>query len=320
MPTLTFDKPKDSKSHTACAVVRGGSMNGNILYYTTDDSSKHTHKSEVNASKYMERLGVKPSERVKVMNRLEGAIRKDLPVDSLMESDAVKAVYADMKAESEKTSDLKLPTGSQFEIVPNPDPKCREVLRLSGMSGSGKSYMAKTYAENYNKLFPDRPIYLVSELKHDETLDNMKGTKPQRLDLDKMVTDPIKLEEFEGQPCLIIFDDIDVLKRPYADIVYKLIDDLISMGRHVTVSVIICSHNITDYKKSRLQLAESHYLVLFPQAISPKAMRYVCENYAGMDIDDIKRLRGLGRWVCIHKTYPPFVLSQHEAFMLNDKA
>lgn len=315
MPALTFTKGEEA---TACAVVRGGKLDGSILYYTTDSDPRNKFINDVELAKYAERLGVKPSERVRIMNRLVEYLRENKPVEDLTaETEAIRRVYTDMKREAESPSDIKLPVGSSFEIVPNPDPKHREVLRISAMSGSGKSYLARTYAENYRKLFPDRPVYLVSELTHDETLDNMKGGAPSRISLHKLVEDPVRLEEFENNPCLIIFDDIDVLKKPFDAVVYKLIDDLISMGRHYGVSVIICAHNITDYKRSRLQLAEAHWICLFPQAISPKAMRYVCENYAGMDIEDIKRLRRLGRWVCIHKTYPPFVLSQHEAFLLN---
>jgi hypothetical protein len=272
--------------------------------------------SDVSLAKYAERLGVKPSERVRIMNRLVEYLRGDVdPATLTAEPASVRAVYEAMKKEAESPSDIKLPTGSSFEIIPNPDPKQREVLRVSGMSGSGKSFLARTYAENYRKLFPERPVFLISELTHDETLDNMKGGPPLRISLDKLLEDPVAIDELE--PSLIIFDDIDALKKPYDALIYKMIDDVVSMGRHKTVSAIICAHNLTDYKKSRMQLAESHWLCFFPTAVSPKALKYVCENYAGMDADDIKRLRRLGRWVCIHKTYPPFVLSQSEAFLLN---
>lgn len=315
MPSLTFTR---DDSTTACAVVRGGRLDGSILYYSSETAPAGKAVSDVSLAKYASRMRVKPADRAKTMARLVEHLKRGTEPSELTEElPCCREIYADMKAEAESSADIKLPAGSSFEIVPNPDPKQREVLRISGMSGSGKSHLARTYAENYRKLFPDRPVYLVSELTHDETLDSMRGGPPQRMSLEKMLTDPVKLEEFEGHPCLIIFDDIDALKKPYDAVIYKLIDDLISMGRHYVVSVIICAHNLTDYKKSRLQLSEAHWLCLFPQAVAPKALRYVCENYAGMDADDIKRIRRLGRWVCIHKTYPPFVLAQHEAFLLN---
>jgi len=313
MPSLTFTR-KDGA--VACAVVRGGKLDGSILSYTADADPKDKFVSDVSLAKYADRLGVKPSERVRVMNRLMEYLREGKDPEALTdEPTAIRDVYAAMKKEAESPADIKLPVGSSFEIIPDPDPTRREVLRISGMSGSGKSFLARTYAENYRKLFPGRPVYLISELTHDETLDNMKGGAPMRISLDKLLEDPLRVDEFE--PCLIIFDDIDALKKPYDALVYKMIDDVVSMGRHGTVSACICAHNLTDYKRSRLQLSESHWLCFFPSAVSPKALRYVCENYAGMDADDIKRLRRLGRWVCIHKTYPPFVLSQNEAFLLN---
>lgn len=316
MPSLSFTKDDDA---TACAVVRGGKLEGSVLYYKADDDDPRSKfVSDVVLSKYAERLGVKPSERVRVMNRLVEYLRAGTPPEALTSEPAgVRAVYEAMKKEAESPSDIKLPVGSSFEIVPNPDPKQREVLRIAGMSGSGKSYLARTYAENYRKLFPERPVYLISELTHDETLDNMKGGPPARISLDKLVEEPMKLEEFEGHPCLLIFDDVDSLKKPYDAVIYKLIDDLIMMGRHYVVSVIIATHALSDYKRSRMQLAEAHWLCFFPAAVSPKALAYVCSNYAGVDKEDLRRLRRLGRWCCIHKTYPPFVLAQHEAFLLN---
>lgn len=315
MPSLTFTRRDDA---VACAVVRGGKLDGSVLSYAMDDDPRGKFVSDVALAKYADRLGVKSSERVRIMNRLADYLKDEKSPEDLAtagEPAAVRAVYEAMKKEAESPSDIKLPVGSTFELIPNPDPKQREVLRIAGMSGSGKSFLARTYAENYRKLFPDRPVYLISELKHDETLDSMKGGAPLRMSLEKLLEDPVKVEEFE--PCLIIFDDIDALKKPFDALIYKMIDDVVSMGRHGVVSCIICAHNLTDFKKSRMQLSESHWLCFFPSAVSPKALRYVCENYAGMDIEDIKRLRRLGRWVCIHKTYPPFVLSQHEAFLLN---
>ena len=314
MPSISFNKGKDAQ---AIAVVRGGELNGSILYINMDDDPKLRFRSEVSVSKYMSDLPGKPAEKVRLMKRLQEALGKNLEADDLTETAEVKAVYKRMKDEADNGNEIKLPAGSTFEIVPNPDPTKREVFRCSGMSGSGKSYFARSYAENYHRLFPDRPIYLFSELTHDETLDNMKGIKPKRISLDKLVEEPIKLEEFDDNPCLCLFDDVDALEKKYSVVVNKLIDDLVSMGRHKVVSVGIMTHHLSDYKKSRLQIAESNYIILFPQAVAPKAMRYICENYCGMDIDDIKRIRGLGRWVCIHKTYPPFVLSAHEVFMLN---
>jgi len=208
MPSLTFTRRDDA---TPCAVVRGGKLDGSVLSYAVDDDPRGKFVSDVSLAKYAERLGVKPSERVRIMNRLIEYIREGKDVAALTDEPvAIRTVYEAMKKEAESPADIKLPVGSSFEMVPNPDPKQREVLRIAGMSGSGKSYLARTYAENYRKLFPDRPVYLISELTHDETLDEMRGGPPMRISLEKLLEEPLHVDEFE--PCLIIFDDIDALK------------------------------------------------------------------------------------------------------------
>jgi hypothetical protein len=50
-------------------------------------------------------------------------------------------------------------------------------------------------------------------------------------------------------------------------------------------------------------------------ATSFKALKYVAENYGGVDAKQCIELKKLGRWVCIAKNYPSFVLSAHSCFM-----
>jgi hypothetical protein len=57
--------------------------------------------------------------------------------------------------------------------------------------------------------------------------------------------------------------------------------------------------------------------VLYPLATSQKALKYVCEHYGGMDKEDIQKLKKRGRWVLIHKNYPSYVISAHEANLLH---
>jgi hypothetical protein len=72
---------------------------------------------------------------------------------------------------------------------------------------------------------------------------------------------------------------------------------------------------LTNYSKTRLILGEANYLVLYPLATSFKAMSYVCQMYGGLDKEDIANLKRLGRWVCIHKNFPVYVLSANNVFL-----
>jgi hypothetical protein len=313
MPSLTFEKTKDAKP---IAVVKGGDADGNVLYLT-DDKPSTSNKKEVQAHKYMKELKfAKPAERVKIMNQMVEGIQKDLEPDAIIGLPSqAKDIYKRIQTDTVNDKTIRLPDDSAFVPIPSPDPKTRQVYYVAGQSGSGKSYFARNIAENYKKLYPEREIYLISKLQEDETLDKMKVGKPKRISLQSLVDDPVDLEEFKE--CLVIFDDWDTLDKPYFQVVHKLIEDLAIMGRHSVTSMLILSHYLTNYSKTRLILGEAQFLVLYPLATSQKALKYVCEHYGGMDKEEIITLKKRGRWVCIHKNYPSYVISAQEANMLH---
>lgn len=316
MPSLTLTEKSIQKSAKPVAVVRGGDDDGKILYLHTDEI-KASQKKDVKAVKYMKDLSfVKPGERVKLMNQLSEAVAKGVDAEALVGvPPQAKEIYKRIITDCTNDKSIELPDDSTFQPIPDPDPKVRQVWYVAGQSGSGKSYFARGIAENYKKLFPDREIYLISKLQEDETLDKMKIGKPKRISLQSLVDDPVDLEEFKD--CLVIFDDWDTLDKPYFQIVHKLIEDLAIMGRHTCTSMLILSHYLTNYSKTRLILGEAQFLVLYPLATSQKALKYVCEHYGGMDKEEIVQLKKRGRWVLIHKNYPSYVVSAHEANLLH---
>lgn len=316
MATLSFDKGSDKD---AVAVVRGGDYDGEVLYLHPQNhtSTRLAPRKEISAVRFASELkGFKPTERVKVINRLQEALDKDLEPDALVgETPAVVALYKKVKEQNSNDKSIELPTDSIFQPIPTPDKTKRQVWYVAGASGSGKSYFARGIAENYKKLYPEREVYLISQLEYDETLDKMKTGKPKRIRLQSLIDDAPVLDEFKD--CLIIFDDFDTLKEPYGKAVHNLIEMLCIQGRHSNTSMLILSHYLTNYKKTRLILGEAHYIVLYPMATSFKAMKYVCETHCGLSGDEIQGLKKLGRWVCIHKCFPQYILSEHSAYMLN---
>ena len=310
MPSLNFEKSKEARP---VAIVRGGDQDGDILYLHTDSNkSSASNNNEVKAVKYIKHLShLKPAERVRAIDVIIKAVNEGK--ETVDGDDKMKEVFKKIKEDKTNDTTIELPDDSIFQPIPNPDPKVREVWYVAGQSGSGKSYFARGIAENYKKMFPEREVYLISKLDEDETLDKMKIGKPKRISLKSLVDDPPEIEEFND--CLVIFDDFDTLNAPFDKVVLKLIEDLCIMGRHTRTSLLILSHYLTNYKKTRLILGEAHYLVLYPMATAFKALKYVCEHYGGLDKEQIQSLKKLGRWVMIAKNYPSFVISAHEAFM-----
>lgn len=316
MPSLNFEKGKEAKP---VAVVRGGDADGEVLYLHTDEVKAQKGIKEVDTVKLSKELKfVKPSERVKVVNQLVEAVAKNLEPDGILgASDQVKEVYKKLRERQAAQKEIELSPDSTFQVIPDIDPKKRSVYYCAGQSGSGKSYFARGIAEAYKKLFPEREVYLISKLNEDETLDKSKIAKPKRISIQSLIDDPPELDEFKD--CLVIFDDYDTLdKQPFA-VVHKLIEDLCIMGRHTNTSMLILSHYLTNYSKTRLILGEAQFLVLYPLATSQKALSYVCQHYGGLDKEDIVGLKKLGRWVCIHKNYPSYIITAHNAFLLHQK-
>lgn len=220
----------------------------------------------------------------------------------------------DPKSRGRKTIDL--PDSSLFEVIPNTDSR-REVIWCCGQSGSGKSYQAKCFAENYHKLYPDRDIYLISKLKEDETLDSADAPI-QRLDPETAVE---KLQVNNMYECCVIFDDYDTVgPKKLALQLQTLMEDIATMGRRHgkqgCITMLCLSHNITNYRKTRLLLNECHKYIVFPLSSSYHQLRYLLRSYVGLDKDDIRSLRKMGRWVMISRGFPSYLVSAQQAKLL----
>lgn len=277
MPSLSFEK-KD-KSDIPVAIVKGGKMNKRILFLHDDSILAKHAKGET-----------KPA---------GGA------GDSTVDEDDDEG--------SKKSKVIRL-TDGQFELLPTCDPDKRQVWYVSGQSGSGKSYIAKTLADFYHKLFPDRGVYLISKLDKDETLDALPFIK--RVKIQSLIDDFPDLEEFKD--CMVIFDDFDTLKGDAYKTVHKLIEDLAIMGRHTGTSMLVLSHYLSNYKETRLIWMEATHCVVYPMSTSPVALRRVMETYVGCDSEDFNRHRKYGsRWLCYKKGFPMMCISQTTAELLN---
>ena len=314
-PTLSF--AKDDDKARPIARVKGGNNDGDILYLNENGSkdARKQMKRTIDRSKYASMLKeLKPAEKTKTFVRLEEALHRGTEPSSMDEKEPVKGVYERMWKDSHSDKTIELDDEGQFELLPNPDPKKREVWYIAGQSGSGKSYIAKSLASYYKKLFPEREVYLISKLKEDATLDALKFLK--RLNIQSFIDDYPDLDEFKD--CLCIFDDYDTLTGDAEKVVLKLVDDIAIMGRHTNTSMLCLSHYLTNYKKTRLILTEATHIVVYPQSTSYHAMRYLLKNQVGLDEDDLKRYRKFGsRWICFVKGFPTMMISQKNAEILN---
>lgn len=238
-----------------------------------------------------------------------------------------KFLYLDTDDKGKGITQAELPMGCMYNLLPSTDKDKRDIYYIAGASGSGKSWIAKQLAENYSKMYPERPIYVVSKLTEDNTLDSMdlgkdkKGDKEAiRLDYTQFVDNPPDINSLSNS--LVIFDDYDTIEGKEGKAVQTLIEDIAIMGRkhhedQGNITMLCLTHYLTNYKKTRLLLNEANFFVVYPQATSTHALTYLLKTHLGLEKDDIKELKKLGRWVCLHKSYPQYMISSQYAKLLH---
>ena len=103
---------------------------------------------------------------------------------------------------------LNISRDSKLQHTVNPNTE-KQILYITGCSGSGKSTYTWKYLEEYKKEYKNNPIYLFNSLTEDKSLDSIKT---ERIIIDQsLVDDPIDIEDLSNSCC--IFDDIDVVRK-----------------------------------------------------------------------------------------------------------
>jgi len=202
-----------------------------------------------------------------------------------------------------------------IQDIPNKKTE-RQILYVTGASGSGKSYYTMKYCLEYKKMFPKNSIYLFSSIDEDSSIDKVKGMKRVRLSNDLLTAD-LSIKDFEDS--MVIFDDTDVIRNKAMRLkVNSILNMILETGRHTNTSCILTYHMATNGLETKRILNEAHSVTFFPHSLGGRSLKYLLENYFGLDKDQIKKMKKLpSRWVTIKKTFPMVCLSEKDAFVLN---
>jgi Cdc6-like AAA superfamily ATPase len=212
--------------------------------------------------------------------------------------------------------EYRAPTKEQtFQQIPNITTE-RQILYVTGASGSGKSYFTKAFTDQYKKIYPKREVYLFSSISDDSSIDKVKNLKRIKL-TPEFLMDEINAQDFKDS--LVIFDDTDVILDKKMKIkITGILNSILETGRHFNVSCIYTSHVACDGRETKRILNEAHSITIFPHGLGGRSLKYLLDNYLGLDREQVKRIKKLqSRWVSILKTFPMVVLSEREAFVLN---
>lgn len=223
-------------------------------------------------------------------------------------------IYLDTNETDEGFTKLTL-KNEKFSHVPNTAQE-RDILYICGASGSGKSTYAVEYIKNYKKAHPKNNLYIFSPVIDDKKFDDI-GVKRVKID-DSLIANPILPSDLENS--CVVFDDIDCIgQKTLRTALYTLMDQILEVGRHKSITCIITNHLATNGKETRKMLNEAHTITYFPASGSKKQIDNLLMNYVGMDSKDIKKAKKSGsRWVTVFKHYPQFILTEKDIYLLNE--
>lgn len=210
---------------------------------------------------------------------------------------------------------IRLPQESQFSLIPD-HTKERDIIYITGASGSGKTTFTANYIKEYKKTYKKNEIYVFSALKEDEKLDSL-GIK--RIKVDKnLIEDPLTIDDFKNS--LVIFDDIDVIgDKKLREAVYKILNAILETGRHSKTSCVNTNHLPTAKNETRRVLNEAHMIVYFPHSGSVRGINYLLTDYVGLTKEDIQIIKGMkSRWCCIFKNYPQIAMTERQLWFVGE--
>lgn len=195
----------------------------------------------------------------------------------------------------------------------------RECVLFTGPSGSGKSYLCARYMRNFQKMFPDSKMFVLSRLNEDPSLDDA-GIDFIRIPLDEeFIEDTPEMSDFP-ENSLILFDDISSLEHTHKKLfecVHKLQSEMLETGRHPNLYILVTNHMALNYKSTRMVLAESHKVVFYPHSGSAYAIKQYLRRYAGLNTAAINKFLNLpSRWAMFSTQYPSYVCHEKGVYLL----
>jgi len=229
---------------------------------------------------------------------------------------AKRTLYLNDKVVEDSYKSIQLKNDMKLQQIPSNNE--RDVLYISAMSGSGKSYYTAEYIKQYHKKYPKNNIYLFSSIEEDKCLDTLKYIQRFNIKGSEFFNTEITAKDFE-KSC-VIFDDCDVITdKNTKKKVFQILDEILQTGRHFRTSCIFTSHNATAGNQTKIILNEATSITIFPQTAGNKSLNYLCDQYLGLDKKQIKLLKNTdSRWATFIRSYPRCIITEQSAFLIKD--
>lgn len=227
-----------------------------------------------------------------------------------------KFIYLDEKSEANNNyKEIKINDG-KIQYIPDTNQN-RFISYIVGASGSGKSFYASKLAEEYRILYPKNPIYLLSYLTDDSSIDRVKGIKRIQLN-DDFLEETIECDDLKNS--LTIWDDVDCITDKKMKLKLKeLLTKILNTGRHTYTSLIYLSHIACNGVETKGILNEAHSITFFNATLGGRTKSYLLNQYLGLNKKQIEAIDDvLGRAITILKSYPMVMIAEKEIQLIKN--
>lgn len=300
-----------SKKGIKIARIKGGTNDGEFIYLDNEliDNSNFTIQDKLSI------LDNDIFKKYKLDKKETKYIKESIEENRKPEDERLSNIYYKILEEINRTlnNEIKIKDG---KLIPLPKKDIVEKLYISAPSGAGKSTFCGNWIKEYLDMFKDGELFVFSSIGYDDVIDKYD---PIRIPLNyELLENPINPVELYNSIC--VFDDIDTIQdlniRKY---LIGLRDWLLEQGRHLKIRLLITSHLMMDYKKTRIVLNEATTTCFFPKCGGKRQAKIYLTEYAGLEKDEIKKIMRLpSRWICFYRTYPQYIIYEKGVYLLDE--
>lgn len=174
---------------------------------------------------------------------------------------------------------------------------------IAGPPGCGKSV---TTAQILS-LFPNDIKYLFTDIREKDRA--FKNIDFRKVKMTKEILSTLTLDDLTRDgDCWCVFDDIDKIRDPALNkLLIALMDNIIANGRSHgghNINIIVTSHSLADYKKTKYSIENCNYWVIFPNK-TIKSQLVTLLKKIGLEKEDFS----LFNRVIIHRSTPLFIIT-----------
>lgn len=197
-----------------------------------------------------------------------------------------------------------------IQLVPNSEQKQVYRLNLFGPPGCGKSTFLAKYFIEYNKMYPDRTIYMFSSKLTDEAFNDVDNL--EYIELDELYNSgPLTQDDFKN--CLVVFDDVNSIPdKKLKDIIHKTREQLLTVGRSNNIDICCTHHKGKASTDSMMAIETGTHHIIFPRSNRAQNIGYLKDKLQ-LDKKIIEELMNQKtRYIVISSVYPTYYITENK--------